>query len=493
MNRKEMRTFAKKWLALDNDAKAEIVVSVGLPVPVDLIERMAPVDGVLPPLVVDDEQVMKEAQRLGVIDELVAAVEHRTTEEATLKRKRQKKSDDYTQIPGFERKVVSVVGLKVLDETKGIAEMYVAGIGNIDDGGDIIDPGWANVSLRTRNPKGVWSHDWDIWVAKTIETYEVKAGDDRLADTKLAAVGAGAQYVKSQFNLDTQAGREAFSNVTFFENECEFSIGYVPIKAEVDDKGVRHLKVVDWYEWSPVLFGMNPATSLIGAKSLAHRIAEAAQGVVEEGGSSVDGELLEKVIAEAVQAELSDETETEAKQFEGSAFADTLEARIEAVYQAAHAWIMEAFPLDAGASEEEGVYGWTVATWDDHVITYVVDWRAGTDVADRRTWWDMTYVADAEGVVTLGQPARVAIETVVVPKEVLAAVEEKAAKVGARHNATDQKAIQAAHDAIVAAGATCETEKVTPAAPAERVVKVVVGSITEGELMDLENLRDRIA
>lgn len=193
-----------------------------------------------------------------------------------------KDAQDYTTLDGFERKVVSVAGLKVVDNEQGIVEAFVAGIGNVDDGGDVIEPTFFESSLTKhlkKNPKGVYAHQWERPVSKLLETRTVPAGDPSLPDS-MKAVGAGGQYVKMQYMLTTESGRDAFEEVKFFEGESEWSIGYLPIVAERDKAGVRHLKEGAWYEWSQVLFGMNPITATVGVKALA-----------QESGMSFDAAL----------------------------------------------------------------------------------------------------------------------------------------------------------------------------------------------------------
>jgi len=148
----------------------------------------------------------------------------------------------------LERKVLPV-SVKVQKE-KGIIEAYVSIFGNKDMCGEIIDKGAFTESLKKKLPKGVWSHNWDMPVAKTLEARE----DDK------------GLYIKGQFNLNTQRGREAFSDIAF-DIMDEFSIGYRVQQDEIDDNGIRHLKKIRLYEWSPVLVGANPETELVGIKS----------------------------------------------------------------------------------------------------------------------------------------------------------------------------------------------------------------------------------
>lgn len=174
---------------------------------------------------------------------------------------------------------------KVISAPEGIVEMFVAGIGNVDEGGDKIMPGAFTQTLKQRTPKGVWAHDWTIPISKTLDAEEVKAGDPRLPE-KLQQAEAGGLRIKTQFNLETQRGREAFSDVAFYGDEGEWSIGYVVPKggSQVDEKtGVRLLKTLELYEYSPVLFGMNPATQTVAAKSRAlARKVEPVEGSFED-------------------------------------------------------------------------------------------------------------------------------------------------------------------------------------------------------------------
>jgi HK97 family phage prohead protease len=168
--------------------------------------------------------------------------------------------------PQMTHKNLSAEGVKVLSEEEGIVEAFVAGIGNKDSVGDIIQPGAFSESIEAMKPKGVWSHDWDRPVSKTLEIYEVDAGDSRLPE-KMKAAGIGGLYVKTQFNLDTQDGRDAFSWVKFYDDESEWSIGYQTLDEEYDKKKKANLlNKVKLYEYSPVLFGANPLTSTVGLK-----------------------------------------------------------------------------------------------------------------------------------------------------------------------------------------------------------------------------------
>lgn len=163
----------------------------------------------------------------------------------------------------LDHKTVPVCDFKVLDEERGIIEAIVSVVGNVDSGKEIVMPGFFTESLKTRMPKGVWAHDWMQPVAKTLEADEWLAGDARLP-TKLTDLGG--YYIKGQFNLDTQRGREAYSDIKFGIVD-EFSIGYsVQESVHNKDKGALELNKGTWFEWSPVLVGMNDQTQLLSLK-----------------------------------------------------------------------------------------------------------------------------------------------------------------------------------------------------------------------------------
>ena len=173
----------------------------------------------------------------------------------------------------IEHKTVGVKGLNVVSEEKGIVETIISVTGIVDEVKDRIMPGAYAKTLAKRKPKGVWSHDWDAPVSKTIGVKELMPNDPSLP--KVMPNGepwpkeAGALAVKTQFNLETQRGREAYADVVFFGDEQEWSIGYnVPVGgAKIDSKsGVREISTLELYEYSPVLFGAMPLARTTSVK-----------------------------------------------------------------------------------------------------------------------------------------------------------------------------------------------------------------------------------
>ena len=73
-----------------------------------------------------------------------------------------------------------------------------------------------------------------------------------------------------QFNLDTQRGREAFSDVKF-GSVREWSVGFRATDHDLEDlpNGAKHrvIKDLDWVEVSPVMRGASPETATVGVKA----------------------------------------------------------------------------------------------------------------------------------------------------------------------------------------------------------------------------------
>ena len=154
-----------------------------------------------------------------------------------------------------------------IDEAQGIVECFVAGIGNKDSVGDICVTGAFAKSLQRRKPRVVWGHNWNDPIGKVLEIYEVPPNDPRLPQ-KMKMAGIGGLYAKVQFNLNSEKGKEAFTNVAFFGEEQEWSIGYKTLDAVFDNsKQANLLREVELYELSPVLHGANQLTGTISVKT----------------------------------------------------------------------------------------------------------------------------------------------------------------------------------------------------------------------------------
>ncbi len=157
---------------------------------------------------------------------------------------------------------------EVIDEERGIVRAIVSVTGIVDNVNDKIIPGAYTKTLQTRKPKGCWGHDWKTPVAKTLAIEELMPGDPRLP-AGLKALNAGALVVDMQFNLATERGRDAFGDVKFWGEEGEWSIGYdakKPGYSTTGADGIRQIKTLDLFEYSPVLFGAAPHTTTLALK-----------------------------------------------------------------------------------------------------------------------------------------------------------------------------------------------------------------------------------
>jgi phage head maturation protease len=165
--------------------------------------------------------------------------------------------------------------LLAADDATGVVEAIVSVTGVVDEDDDLIEPGAYADTLKKRRPKGIFSHDWKRWVSRTDVIEEWMPGDPRLPektkDGQPWPKEAGALYVKTIFNMKTDTGRNAYHDVKFFSDagECEWSIGYrVPRgKGARGKDGIRHIKGIDLWEYSPVLFGSASLSGTLSVKS----------------------------------------------------------------------------------------------------------------------------------------------------------------------------------------------------------------------------------
>jgi hypothetical protein len=179
--------------------------------------------------------------------------------------------------PGLQHKSATVEPIVTTDDDTGEVTAVVSVTNVVDEVGDIILPGAYTATLAKRKPKGVWSHSWKDWVARTEEIREYPPGDPQLkslldeAGASLPA-DAGALVVRCKFNMKDPDSYNAYQKVKFFSetNECQWSIGYSvpPGKGVRDSKGVRKIHGLDLFEYSPVLFGAASQSTSLSVKSV---------------------------------------------------------------------------------------------------------------------------------------------------------------------------------------------------------------------------------
>ena len=159
----------------------------------------------------------------------------------------------------IERKILGTTAV-VTDD--GIIEAIVSVFGNVDSYNERVMLGAFAKSIAQKWPVGVLAHDWDNPVANTLHIEELAPGDPRLPEQ---IKNNGGLLVRGEFYPEIASSWETFLKVkrNLFR---EFSIGYMVVKDGFKD-GVRELYELDLVEWSPVLVGANPATSLLAVKS----------------------------------------------------------------------------------------------------------------------------------------------------------------------------------------------------------------------------------
>jgi uncharacterized protein len=141
--------------------------------------------------------------------------------------------------------------LKSIDEEQNIFEGYASVFRNVDHHGDVIEPGAFTKTIQERGHKVkvLWQHDPFTPIGKAIHLEEDNHG----------------LFVRAKI-FDTTAGRDAMTLIKGGVID-ELSIGYKTIKDEWDkERGVRRIKEVQLFEFSPVTFAANPQAAILSAK-----------------------------------------------------------------------------------------------------------------------------------------------------------------------------------------------------------------------------------
>lgn len=162
-------------------------------------------------------------------------------------------------------------------EAEGIVEAIVSVFGVIDSYKDIVMPG-AYTKTLTENKKKLRvldAHNADSVLRvigiplalREIEREELPA--EVLARYPEAT---GGLWTQTKYLLDTPEGLGAFKRIAAGAVD-EYSIGYETIKADVEKMQVdgenipiRLLREIKLWEYGPVIWGANPATTTVGVK-----------------------------------------------------------------------------------------------------------------------------------------------------------------------------------------------------------------------------------
>lgn len=149
---------------------------------------------------------------------------------------------------------------KALDD-EGTFEGYASTFGNVDQGGDIVEPGaFIDSVVKAKTERRVipmlWQHD---------QTQPIGVWQDISEDAK-------GLYVKGQLLLDSDVLAQRAHKLLKAKALGGMSIGYrtMPGSVESDDKrpGVQRLKKIDLREISLVTMPMNIEARVTGVKSI---------------------------------------------------------------------------------------------------------------------------------------------------------------------------------------------------------------------------------
>lgn len=187
-----------------------------------------------------------------------------------------RKVDDYHKLDTFERKRLPTF-IKEVDEDTGIVQHFVAVIGNVDDGGDLIEPGAFSKTIagRAKKIRVLDQHNTSSVlnvVGKPIELREVGKSELTPEVLEYAPDASGGLLATTQYAIETDNGRDVFKLIKggFID---ESSIGYDALQFKYKDivvngeeQRVRVLQEIRLWEYSNVIWGMNPATATVSAK-----------------------------------------------------------------------------------------------------------------------------------------------------------------------------------------------------------------------------------
>ena len=193
-----------------------------------------------------------------------------------------------------EYKSTVALGTVVSDEEQGIVEHIFAVFGNVDYAGDIIQPGAFKKTLQERGLKVrvLDSHNMfsvmDV-IGRPLQIREI--GRDELPPEVLMRFpeATGGAWARTQFLLNTDEGRGAFIRIKEGAID-EWSFGFDVIKARYEEKKlddgttqtVRVIEELRLWEYSPVLWGANPATTTLDAKEAKGSVEPEESKPVEE-------------------------------------------------------------------------------------------------------------------------------------------------------------------------------------------------------------------
>lgn len=141
-------------------------------------------------------------------------------------------------------------------QVEGQYEGYFSVLGNLDDGGDIIEPGSFKKTLQERGDriKIFYAHDWMKLIGPVPE---------------ILREDSYGLYAKGRLTLTSFWGAETWALMKDGAL-TEGSIGYNTVKADYgtdNEQSVRHIRELKLYEISPVPLAMNALSQVRAIKS----------------------------------------------------------------------------------------------------------------------------------------------------------------------------------------------------------------------------------
>lgn len=231
--------------------------------------------------------------------------------------------------------------LEKYDEEQGIVSGYASVFGNVDDGGDVVEPGaFAETIAEGVGRVKILALHNDCWlpVGRPLVLKE---------DTK-------GLYFEARIS-DTALGRDV---KTLIRDGVltEFSIGYDPIEFEFDATGIRHLRKVKLWEISIVTWAMNPEATVTDYKQQKQtteevhmRLENNATGPSAGKSMSMGTDELKEIVKSAVK----EAKEGAASDDDSPSDSDELKELIKAAVKEGLADDGSGDPPPDGASEDE--------------------------------------------------------------------------------------------------------------------------------------------
>ena len=160
------------------------------------------------------------------------------------------------------------------DETGAGFEAIVSVFNNKDYGGDVVRPGAFLDTIAAWKSSGdpipvLWSHRMDdpnYNIGAILDIEELKAGDSRIPPWSNPWVHAnGWLWVKAELDEHGAAGQ--VRHLLQKRRVTQFSFSYDVIQEKQNQLGENELLKLWLHEVGPTPLGMNPLTTLVGAKS----------------------------------------------------------------------------------------------------------------------------------------------------------------------------------------------------------------------------------